>query len=359
MNVIEPVDVAEFESLERRNGQARGEPDAAQVADRTLRISLKQWRLFHAVVDHDGFVGAANKLHISQSSISHALAKLQEQLGVPLLVIRGRKAQLTEEGKLLLARSRDLVRQAAQLEELGEFLRLGWEPEVRLAVEPDYPADLLVRAFRDLSRQSRKIRLDVKEGSPAELRQLLHQDRADLAISTTTLSGFASNRLIEIEHVAVAHADSPLFKVDRDVTLRDLDAYFQVVFCAGDHDAAMPASGRPAQAQRCWRVHSLDTAAEALQFGLGYAWLPRYRVQRWLDDGWARVLPLDSGSTYTTQMHLIRGRTVVPGSGAQRFADVLQAVTNEFATRPGSRPACGPAGAASHGASPGRCRRSP
>lgn len=358
MNVTEPANAGSGEYREGCPGRVRHGPEMRQPGERTPRISLKQWRLFQAVVDNDGFVGAANKLHISQSSISHALAKLQDQLGVPLLMIRGRKAHITEEGKTLLARSRDLIRQAGQLEELGEFMRMGWEPEVRIAVEPDYPPDLLMRAFRDLNRQSRKLRLDVNEVGLTTLRQLLHQDEVHLAVSTATLSGFASNKLIELEHVAVAHADSPLFRMNRDITHGDLDGYFQIVFCAGDHDVAPSAAHGGMHGQRAWRVSSLDSAAEALQFGLGYAWLPRYRVQRWLDDGWARIIPLDCGSSYTIQMHLIRGRTVTPGSGAQRFADALQAVTNDYPVRPGLAHGHGQAAAEGHDSSCS-CRRFP
>ena len=314
--------------------------EMTQINERMPRISLKQWRLFHAVIDNDGFVGAANKLHISQSSISHALAKLQDQLGVPLLTLKGRKAQITEEGKTVLARSRDLLRQASQLEKLGEFLRLGAEPQIRLVVEPNYPAELLIRTFNDLSNESGKLRLNVKETYFEEIRQLMHQDAADLAISTASLSGFASKKLIELEHIAIAPSDSPLFRINRGITDEDLARCLQIMFCVGSDEAEPLGMGHSARGLPVWRVSSLDSAADALRFGLGYAWLPRYRVQGWLDDGWARILPLDCGASYTVQMYLTRGRAAVPGSSAHRFADALQAVTNEHATMPGSRPIC-------------------
>ncbi|RCI64039.1 LysR family transcriptional regulator, partial [Pseudomonas aeruginosa] len=77
---------------------------------------------------------AAEALHRSQSSISYTVARMQEQLGVPLLRIDGRKAVLTEAGEVLLRRSRQLVKQAGQLEELAHHMEQGWEPEVRLVV---------------------------------------------------------------------------------------------------------------------------------------------------------------------------------------------------------------------------------
>ena len=70
------------------------------------RVTLDQWRTLQAVVDHGGFAQAAEVLHRSQSSVSYTVARMQEQLGVPLLRIDGRKAVLTEAGDVLLRRSR-------------------------------------------------------------------------------------------------------------------------------------------------------------------------------------------------------------------------------------------------------------
>lgn len=86
------------------------------------RVTLDQWRTLQAVVDHGGFAQAAEALHRSQSSISYTVARMQEQLGVPLLRIDGRKAVLTEAGEVLLRRSRQLVKQAGQLEELAHHM---------------------------------------------------------------------------------------------------------------------------------------------------------------------------------------------------------------------------------------------
>ena len=81
------------------------------------RVTLDQWRTLQAVVDQGGYAQAAEMLHRSQSSVSYAVARLQEQLGMQLLRIDGRKAVLTEAGTVLLRRSRQLVKQAGQLED--------------------------------------------------------------------------------------------------------------------------------------------------------------------------------------------------------------------------------------------------
>jgi DNA-binding transcriptional LysR family regulator len=56
------------------------------------RSTLEQWQVLQAIVECGGYAQAAEALHRSQSSVSYMVAKLQEQLGVELLEIDGRRA---------------------------------------------------------------------------------------------------------------------------------------------------------------------------------------------------------------------------------------------------------------------------
>jgi DNA-binding transcriptional LysR family regulator len=290
---------------------------------RNFRISLKQWKMFHAVVDCDGFTGAASHLHISQSAISYTLAKLQEQLGVPLLKLEGRKAQITEEGKILLERSRALVRSAMELEALAENLRHGWGPEIRLVVDPSFPSQLLMLALRKLSPFPLNIRLSVEEATMDQAEKALHERTTDLAIGTQVPLGFVGNELIEIEYIAAAHPEHPLFGLKREITVEDLEKQLQIVISGSNDYVTADFNYRLPRYTRIWNVSGFDTAIGALRHCLGYAWLPKYRVQRWLDQNQIRILPLNKGSVYKTSLYLIFGRSLNPDSGAKRFADVL------------------------------------
>lgn len=69
---------------------------------------------------------AAERLNKSQSSLNHAVAKLQQTLGVALLEVRGRKAFLTEEGDVFLRRAKQLTQQMEELELLAFNIHQGW-----------------------------------------------------------------------------------------------------------------------------------------------------------------------------------------------------------------------------------------
>lgn len=171
------------------------------------RVTLEQWRTLQAVVDHGGFAQAAEALHRSQSSISYTVARMQEQLGIPLLEIEGRKAVLTESGAALLRRSRHLVAQASQLEMLASEMDQGWEAEVRLVVDAAYPTDRLASALHAFMPQSRGCRVQLREEVLSGVEERLHDGSADLAISGLSIAGYLPQQLNAVQFVAVAHTD--------------------------------------------------------------------------------------------------------------------------------------------------------
>ncbi|KOS68532.1 LysR family transcriptional regulator [Lysinibacillus contaminans] len=68
-------------------------------------MDLKQLQYFISVVDHMNYSKAAEKLHISQPSLSNAIKKLEHEIGSPLLERNTRNLKLTEAGQLLYERA--------------------------------------------------------------------------------------------------------------------------------------------------------------------------------------------------------------------------------------------------------------
>ena len=81
-----------------------------------------------ALADHGSFEAAAAAQNRSQSSLSYALKRLQEQLPVAVLSPQGRRTVLTPQGELILQRARALLEEARALEGLAATLAQGWEP---------------------------------------------------------------------------------------------------------------------------------------------------------------------------------------------------------------------------------------
>src|SRR6201989_876362 len=96
-------------------------------------INLHHLRLFTAVVDDGGFTKAASALNLSQPAISKSLKELEEGLQLSLIDRSARSVRLTDAGRLLYDRARELFgvervaeRELRELRGLKRgFLRLG------------------------------------------------------------------------------------------------------------------------------------------------------------------------------------------------------------------------------------------
>ena len=82
-------------------------------------MELRLLRYFLTVAKEQNFTRAAEQLHITQPTLSRQLAAFEEELGVPLLVRKGKNITLTEEGILLKRRALEILNlEECTLEEL-------------------------------------------------------------------------------------------------------------------------------------------------------------------------------------------------------------------------------------------------
>lgn len=301
---------------------------------RTPRVTLDQWRTLQAVVDHGGFAQAAEALHRSQSSVSYTVARLQEQLGVPLLRIEGRKAVLTEAGDVLLRRSRQLIHQASQLEELAHHMEQGWEAEVRLVVDAAYPNARLIQALTAFMPQSRSCRIRLREEVLSGVEEVLRDGTADLAISGLDITGYLGAELGAVEFVAVAHADHPLHQLQRKLSVQDLQNQMQIV--VRDTGQRQPRDSGWLGAEQRWTVGSLATSVAFVASGLGFAWLPRHLIGRELADGVLKPLPLIQGAIRRPQFYLYTNKDKSLGPATQILIELIKA--HGTASAPADRP---------------------
>lgn len=77
-------------------------------------MDLLQLKYFQIVAQYEHMTRAAEELHIAQPSLSQAIARLEEDLGIPLFDRQGRRIQLNQFGRAFL---RHVERAFAELDE--------------------------------------------------------------------------------------------------------------------------------------------------------------------------------------------------------------------------------------------------
>ena len=83
-------------------------------------MNLQQLTYFHKIAERKNYTKASQELSVSQSNLSHSMSKLEEELGVPLFVKKGRNIEVTVHGKkfdehvALILRELELAQSEAQ-----------------------------------------------------------------------------------------------------------------------------------------------------------------------------------------------------------------------------------------------------
>lgn len=286
------------------------------------RVTLEQWRVLQAVVDKGGFAQAAEALHKSQSSVSYTVAKLQEQLGYPLLTIDGRKAKLTERGEVLLRRSRHLLREALDLEELAHTLGQGWEPEIELVVDEAFPTPALLRALKSFEPQSQGTLVQLREEVLSGTIEVLSEGSPDLVLSGIVPAGYLADPIVDVEMIAVAASNHALFTDPTPISNERLRQELQVVIRDSGRENARDEGWLGAD--RRWTVSSVQSAIEVVASGIGFAWLPKADLMPLIESGQLRRLELESGGERSFHMYAIFGKGERTGPATRLFVELLQ-----------------------------------
>ncbi len=285
------------------------------------KVTLDQWRTLQAVIDYGGYAQAADHLHRSQSSVSYAVKRLQELLGLKLLHIEGRKAVLSDAGKILLQRSRQLLADASLIEQQAHHLEQGWEAEIRLAVESAFPTQILMKALKQFEPLSQKTRIRLQEVVLSGAEEALLNGDADLVISPYIPQGFLGEELIQINFVAVANPGHALHQLGRSLTTHDLNRETQVI--VSDSGKKGIDAGWLSGSQR-WAVNSLESARKIISNGLGFGWLPEKDIEQQLKDKQLKYLPLNKGLCHTGILYLVYADLNQVGPATRQLAEVLK-----------------------------------
>jgi DNA-binding transcriptional LysR family regulator len=294
------------------------------------KISLDQWATLVSVVESGGYARAGEALHKSQSTLTYAIQKLEELLGVKVFEIRGRKAVLTPTGEVLYRRGKTLIDEAARLEHAAGDLAKGWEAEIRIAVEILFPTWLLVQCLGAFSSERADTRIELFETVLGGTDEALAARRVDFAISPHLPQGFLGDELMKIRGILVAAPSHPLHRLGRPATLEDLRQHRHIVI--RDSGIQRTRSAGFLNEQR-WTVSHKATSLHAVLLGYGYAWFPEDAIQGELQRGALVPIALREGGERTGSLYLVFADRDAAGPGALRLAEIIRTKVKEECSR--------------------------
>jgi aminoethylphosphonate catabolism LysR family transcriptional regulator len=138
-----------------------------------------QLRAFHAVAEAGGFTRAAERIHVTQPTVSGQVAALEESYGVKLFERRGRGIELTDLGHGLREITRRLFGQEVEAEQLLSSAQGLTSGLLRVGADAPYQVIPLLARF---NRLHPGIRLTMSFGNSERVLQELLDRRSDIAV---------------------------------------------------------------------------------------------------------------------------------------------------------------------------------
>lgn len=227
-------------------------------------FSPQQLLSFVAVCETGSFTRAAERVFLSQSTVSQQVRRLEETLGKPLLERTSHQVQLTEEGDRLLGYARRIITLNG---EAHDALTDQWrDGVVRLGVPEDFAA-ATTQLLAQFSRTHPYLRLDVTSGLSYELRRAWQQEELDIVL-IKQIKGEKPNAARPEPMLWLDSAGFPAFERSPvPLVLFPLNGMYREELCQ-----ALDATGRS------WRISyssaSLAALAAASAAGLGITLLP-------------------------------------------------------------------------------------
>ncbi|WP_205125646.1 LysR family transcriptional regulator [Pseudomethylobacillus aquaticus] len=241
--------------------------------------------IIREVDQHGSLTAAAQRLHLTQSALSHTMRKLEDQLGVAIWRREGRSLHPTQAGEYLLAVANRLVPQLSHAEErLKQFAR-GECGALRIGMECHPCYQWLLKIVSPYLAAWPNVDVDVKQKFQFGGLGALFGYDIDILVTPDPLyrSGLLFEPVFDYEQVLVVGPEHPLrdavyvqpeqlldeVLITYPVAIDRLDIYTQFLMPAG----ISPRRHKP--------IETTDIMLQMVASGRGVAALPRWLVEEY------------------------------------------------------------------------------
>ncbi len=186
-------------------------------------MDIRVLRYFLAAVQAESISGAAQRLHLTQPTLSRQFMELEEEFGHKLFVRTNRKLRLTPKGEHFYERARAIV---ALCDMTSAEMRAEDEMsgDIHIAAGETPALRSMARAIKRLMLEAPKVRCHLVSGAEAEVKAQLHAGLTDFGVfvgAADTL-GYSSIKLKEKDVWGILTKKDGPFAGKSSIESRDL-----------------------------------------------------------------------------------------------------------------------------------------
>jgi DNA-binding transcriptional LysR family regulator len=239
-------------------------------------VTINQLRTFVAVCEEASFSGAARKLRRAQSAISHAVAALEDALGVELFERSSRRPQLSAAGRSLLSDARAVIARTEEMKARATSIAEVGAPVLSIAIDVYFPRWRLIHCLQEMQRLAPNAVVNLRMTTMQSGEKLVLDDACALAITIADVpelnaSAIERHVLCQTPMITVCAPSHALAKAETPVFLDQFSRHVQIVVT--DNQAGTSKQMAVA-GERQWLVNDLSAKLDLLRAGLGWGHMP-------------------------------------------------------------------------------------
>jgi LysR family hydrogen peroxide-inducible transcriptional activator len=246
-------------------------------------MNLRDLRYLVALAEHRHFGRAAAASYVSQPTLSTQIRKLEEELGVTLVERTPRRVLLTETGREIVARARDVLHEVEQIRGIARRTRDPEAGSVRLGIFPTLGPYLLPHVVPEVRKRFPKLELLLVEEKTEEVLKRLREGKLDAGVLALPVHDdtLHSEFLFEEPFVLAAPKQHPLAQRNT-LKLDDLEDQSLLLLEDGHclRDQALEVCRMSGAGEKTgFRATSLETLRQMVAADVGVTLLPVLAVK--------------------------------------------------------------------------------
>lgn len=171
-------------------------------------MDLYQVRYFLTIAETGSFSRAAERLYMSQPSLSTGIKKLEKEFGVSLFERGGRRTILTSAGRSFLKKATVIMEQYHAA--VHELKGLNEQPVLQLGVPSTMRVEDLARFVSIFQQHHPNVVIDLHEGTLEQLQKKLEHGDIDVALTVLSLCPEPDSAVKDNSHNSIALFKQPL-----------------------------------------------------------------------------------------------------------------------------------------------------
>lgn len=248
-----------------------------------INISFKLLKAFLTLSEQKNFTRAAEHCHVSQSTFSGMIQRLEEELGARLFDRNTRNVILTPEGELFAEAARHLVNDIQwTFSDLSDYVAKK-KGRVAIAALPSIAGEWLPAVIAEYRRRYPGIAIEIHDVLSDNCLELVQQGQADIALAApnSSLDEYATEHFHTDRFFLICRRDHPVASLSV-VTMDDLRGcdFIRLSRSTSVHQHLVNAVGATGVTSSSFEVKYLSTVAGLILQGLGVSLLPELTLSQ-------------------------------------------------------------------------------